>query len=141
MANIKRKALSLSLCIVLIFSMAIPASARASEYFYRTYIEVTDVGNGVLRIKVDLGATETMQELGATKVIVYEKSSSGNYEPIFTFERQYYSQLVTYNRASHVAYVTYYGETGKSYYALCAFYAKNATGSQIKWGGSNIEDT
>ncbi len=141
MTHIRKKSLILLLCFTLMVIMALPASARASEYFYRTYVEVTDVGNGTLRIKVDLGATETMQELGATKVIVHEKKSNGDYEPIYTYTREETPSLVTRNRVSYVTYVTYYGSPGKSYYVLCAFYAKNATGSQIKWGGSNIEDT
>ena len=137
MLPIKKKPLSLLLLFILIFSMAIPASARASEYFYRTYVEATDIGNGVIRIKIDIGATKTMQELGATQVIVYEEQSDGSYDPVKTYTRSEYPSLISYNRATHVSYITHYGTPGKSYYALCALYAKNTSGSQIKWSTSN----
>lgn len=133
----KRRLLSICLCAILIFSMAIPVGARASEYFHRTYIEATDIGSGVIRIKIDLGATETMQELGATKVIVYEKKANGTSEPVRTYTRENTPSLITYNRASYVTYVTYYGSSAKSYYAICSFYAKNSNGAQILWGSSN----
>ena len=141
MTYVKKRTLSLLLCVALMFVMIVPASARASEYFHRTYAEVTHIGNGVLRIKVDLAATGTMQELGATQVIVYEKKSNGSYEPVRTYTRETNPSLVTYNRASYVTYITHYGSTGKTYYALCAFYAKNASGSQILWRDSNPENT
>lgn len=138
MTHIKKRPFSLLLCIVLVFIMAIPVAARASAYFSRTYVEATDIGNGTIRVKVDLAGTGTMQELGATKVIVYEETSPGNFEPVRTYTRQDTPSLVTYNRASYVTYVTYYGSSDTRYYALCAFYAKNNNGSQILWGSSNI---
>lgn len=138
MLHLKRKFAFILVLSILMLGMAIPASARASDYFYRTYVESTDIGNAVIRIKIDIGATETMQELGATQVIVYEEQSDGSYEPIKTYTRSKYPSLISYNRASHVSYITHYGTPGKSYYALCAFYAKNSTGSQIKWGSSNV---
>ena len=36
MKRIGQKQLSLLLCLVLLFTMAIPAGARASDYFHRT---------------------------------------------------------------------------------------------------------
>lgn len=138
MTCIKRRSLALLLCIVLTCCMVIPASARASEYFHRTYVKATNVGGGTLSIMVDLAATGTMQEVGATKVVVYEKKSNGNFEPVYTFTREAYPNLITYNRLSYITYVTYYGDPGKSYYVSAAFYAKNASGSQTKWGDSSV---
>lgn len=133
----RKRISSLLICIILAFLMVVPAGARASAYFSRTYVQSTDIGNGVIRIKIDLAGTGTMQEIGATQVIVYEEQSNGNYEAIRTYTREEYPSLISYNRVSHVSYITHYGTPGKSYFALCAFYAKNSTGSQIKWGTSN----
>lgn len=141
MTCIKKRSLAFVLCVALMCCMVIPASARASEYFHRTYVKTTNVGGGTLSIMVDLAATGTMQEVGATKVVVYEKQSNGNYEPVYTFTREAYPSLITYNRLSYITYVTYYGEPGKTYYASAAFYAKNANGSQTLWGDSNIVHT
>lgn len=66
MKRIGQKQLSLLLCLVLLFTMAIPAGARASDYFNNTYVSATAVGGGTLRIKVDVAASGIMQELGAT---------------------------------------------------------------------------
>lgn len=52
MKRIGQKQLSLLLCLVLLFTMAIPAGARASDYFNNTYVSATAVGGGTLRIKV-----------------------------------------------------------------------------------------
>lgn len=135
----KKKLISLSLCIVmLLFVLVIPASARASAYFSYTSLYAEDLGNGTISIKVHALGTGTMQEIGATQVIIYEKQSDGSYDPVRTYTKGDYPSLISYNRASHLSYVTYYGTPGKSYYALCAFYAKNATGSQIKWSTSNV---
>lgn len=138
MIHTTKRSITLFLLLALMFSITIPASARASEYFFRTYVKATDIGSGVIRILIDVGATETMQELGATQVTVYEEQSDGSYDPVRTYTRYNYSpSMISYNRASHVSYVTHYGTPGKSYYAVCAFYAKNATGSQTKWSTSN----
>lgn len=138
MIHTKKRSIALFLLLALIFSITIPASARASEYFFRTYVKATDIGSGVIRILVDVAATETMQEVGATQVIVYEEQSDGSYDPVRTYTRYNYSpSLISYNRVSHVSYVTHYGTPGKSYFAICAFYAKDENGSQTKWSTSN----
>ena len=135
----KKKIISLSLCIIMLFfTLAIPASARASAYFSYTNVFAEDIGNGTISIKVHVLGTGTMQQIGASQVIVYEEQSDGSYEPVATYTKEtYYPPLVSYNRASHLSYVTHYGTPGKSYYALWAFYAKNKNGSQIKWSISN----
>lgn len=135
----KKKIIPLSLCIIMLFfTLAIPASARASAYFSYTNVFAEDIGNGTIRIKVHVLGTGTMQQIGASQVIIYEKQSDGSYDAVATYTKDnYYPSLISYNRASHLSYVTHYGTPGKSYYALCAFYAKNATGSQIKWSTSN----
>lgn len=87
MKRIGQKQLSLLLCLVLLFTMAIPAGARASDYFNNTYVSATAVGGGTLRIKVDVAASGIMQELGATEIIVHERQANGTYKPVRTFTR------------------------------------------------------
>ena len=78
MKRIGQKQLSLLLCLVLLFTMAIPAGARASDYFNNTYVSATAVGGGTLRIKVDVAASGIMQELGATEIIVHERQAGAH---------------------------------------------------------------
>lgn len=80
MKRIGQKQLSLLLCLVLLFTMAIPAGARASDYFNNTYVSATAVGGGTLRIKVDVAASGIMQELGATEIIVHERQANARKE-------------------------------------------------------------
>ena len=94
MKRIGQKQLSLLLCLVLLFTMAIPAGARASDYFNNTYVSATAVGGGTLRIKVDVAASGIMQELGATEIIVHERQANGTYKPVRTFTRNQNANLI-----------------------------------------------
>ena len=107
MKRIGTKTLALFLCLTLVFSAALSASARASDYFSHTSVSATKSGSGTLRIKLNVVATGAMRELGASEIIVYEKQSNGTYQDVFTFKRDKYPTLVTKNRSSYVTYVTY----------------------------------
>ena len=82
MSNTKRRLLSLTLIAAMFFVMAIPASARASEYIKSLSIITTPSGNGKISITVDVTSTDIMQEVGLVKIIVNEKSASGSYKPV-----------------------------------------------------------
>lgn len=137
MKRIGQKHLSLLLCLVLLFTMAIPAGARASDYFHRTNISATAGGGGTLRIKLNIAATGTMQELGATEVIVHERQANGTYKPVRTFTRNQNPSLIRKNSSSNVVSLTYKGTPGKYYYITAHCYAKNASGTGATWVGSN----
>ena len=137
MKRIGQKQLSLLLCLVLLFTMAIPAGARASDYFNNTYVSATAVGGGTLRIKVDVAASGIMQELGATEIIVHEWQANGTYKPVRTFTRNQNANLIRKNCASNVISLTYKGTPGKYYYITAHCYAKNASGTGATWIGSN----
>lgn len=137
MKRIGTKTLVLFLCLTLVFSAALSASARASDYFSHTSVSATKSGSGTLRIKLNVVATGAMRELGASEIIVYEKQSNGTYQDVFTFKWDKYPTLVTKNRSSYVTYVTYPGTPGKTYYVTAHCYAANASGSQYTWAGSS----
>lgn len=137
MKRIGTKTLALFLCLTLVFSMAISASARSSNYFSDTSVSATKAGSGTLRIKLNVVSLGTMRELGASEIIVYEKQSNGSYKAVSTLKRSAYPNLVTQNRSSYVTYVTYKGTPGKTYYVTAHCYAANASGSQYTWAGSS----
>ena len=137
MKRIGQKQLSLLLCLALLFTMAIPASARASDYFNNTYVSATAAGGGTLRIKVDVAASGTMKELGATEIIVHERQANGTYKPVRTFTRNQNANLIRKNCASNVISLTYKGTPGKYYYVTAHCYAKNASGTGATWVGSS----
>lgn len=135
MSNTKRRALSLTLVAAMFFALAIPASARASEYIKSVAITTTPSGNGKILIKVDVLSTDIMQEVGLVKIIVNEKSASGSYRPVYTFTKDQYNMLAK-QRSSYTITVTYQGTPGKDYYITAQCYAKNTSGSGTSWAGS-----
>lgn len=132
-----QKALSICLVIVLTFGLTITASARASDYFTHGQVSASVAGSGKLKIKLDVLATGTMQEVGATQIIVYEKQADGNYKSVYTFTNAAYPNLIAKGRSSITTSVTYNGTPGKTYYVTAKCYAKNASGSDSTWAGSN----
>ena len=136
MSKMKRRLLSLTLIAAMFFVMAIPASARASEYIHSVSIATTPSGNGKISIRVTVRGTGTMQEIGIMQIVVNEKSSDGSYKPVYTFTRDGHN-LKTKNRETYSATVTYQGTAGKDYYITAQGYAKNARGSGATWAGSN----
>lgn len=135
MINTRQRLLSLILVATMFFALAIPASARASDYIQRVSITTTPSGNGKISIKVEVISTTTMQEVGITQIIVNEKGSNGNYKPVYTYTKEQYGFMAK-NRVSYAATVTYQGTAGKDYYITAQGYAKNARGSGATWAGS-----
>ena len=136
MSKMKRRLLSLTLIAAMFFVMAIPASARASDYITSAAIITNSLGNGKISITVNVAATGKMQEIGATQVIVNEKGVDGNYKPVYTFTKEKMKSLISNNRTTYVFTLTYQGTAGKDYYITAQGYAKNARGSGATWVGS-----
>ena len=136
MKTSQRTILSLFFVVVLTFSLTVPASARASDYFVDKKLSASSAGNGTLKLTLTVLATETMQELGASQIRVYEKQSNGTSKAVYTFYRASYPKLIAKNTASIVVDVTYRGIPGKTYYATAGCYAKNSKGSSTIWVGS-----
>lgn len=134
------RALSLCLMIVLTLGLSVPAAAanlpgsdaeiQASDYFGRRRVTVSAAGSGKLHIVVDVVATGIMQEVGATKVTVYERQSNGSYSAVRTYTRYDTPIMIEKNHLSNKFELTYQGTAGKYYYVIAACYAKNASGSE-----------
>ena len=137
MKRIGQKQLSLLLCLVLLFTMVIPAGARASDYFNGTHVSATAAGGGKISIHLQVDATSIMKELGATEIVVHERQANGTYKSVYTFRRNQYPTLIAKNRISNVVRVTYKGTPGKYYYITAHCYAKNASGTGATWIGSS----
>lgn len=85
MKTSQRTILSLFFVVVLTFSLTVPASARASDYFVDKKLSASSAGNGTLKLTLIVSATETMHELGASQIRVYEKQSNGTGKVVYTF--------------------------------------------------------
>ena len=134
MSKMKHRLLSLTLVAAMFFVMAIPASARASDYITSATIVTNSLGNGKISMTINVVATGKMQEIGATQGIV--KGADGKYKPVYTFTKEKTKSLISSNRTSCMFTLTYQGTAGKDYYITAQCYAKNASGSGATWAGS-----
>lgn len=135
MSKTKQRLFSLTLVAAMFFVLAIPASARASAYIDTAAITTKSLGNGKISIRLDVVATTTMNEVGATQIIVNEKGANGKYSPVYIYTTEKHN-LKAKNCAYYTANVTYQGVSGKDYYITAQCYAKNASGSGTSWVGS-----
>ena len=136
MTKTKQRLLSLTLVIAMFFALAIPASARASDYIARAIVDVSSGGNGKIIILVYVMGKSKMQEIGATTITVHEKKQDGSYQPVYTYTKEKNPNLIGKNRNAYLIDITYQGVAGKDYYILAQCYAKNANGSGITMAGS-----
>ena len=136
MTKTKQRLLSLTLVVAMFFALAIPASARSSDYIARAIVDVSSGGNGKIVILVDVMGKSKMQEIGATTITVHEKKQDGSYQPVYTYTKEKNPNLIGKNRIGYLIDITYQGVAGKDYYILAQCYAKNANGSGITVAGS-----
>lgn len=138
----------LCLLVAMVVSVAVSANAanlpypevdiQASEYFASRKAEIMAAGSGKIKIELDVKATDVMQELGASDIYVYEVQSDGRYTEVYHYTKSTHPVLIQKNDYRSVIQVTYQGTAGKSYYVAAWCYAKNASGSQTTWIGSNV---
>lgn len=127
----KKRFLSL-VCIALLLvslSTAIYAvDARASDYFSATDVRAYAKSGGKILFEVDIDATHTMQEVGASEIYVYEQQDDGSWDNVYTFTMDEHDYLIETNAIGACVDATYQGTVGKNYYALVACYAKDSGG-------------
>lgn len=125
------------ICLILIFVtvFAIPVSAKenatpwGSSYFtsFLSYFHKT-TGNQY-QIWIDVVAVGTMEKIGASEIIVQRSSDNSNWTDVKTYTKEAYTNLVTSNDFTHLAYVTYTATSGYYYRAEVTFYAKKGNGT------------
>lgn len=137
----KRKIISAILTLAFALNLAGTAAAvepRASYYFSYTDVYATAVSDSQIVIDIEINATHTMQKVGATDVYIYEQQSDGDYEIVYTYTSDDYSDLMWSNDAFYFGAVTYQGTEGVKYYAICTLYCKDSSGSEIMHMTTNI---
>lgn len=129
----KKRLLSLFLAMLLLSGLstvAYASSSRASDYFGATSVRAYAENNGVILFEIDVEATHTMQEVGASEVYVYEQQSDGDWEIVYTFRKTSHSSLIWQNSPCAYVDARYQGTIGKKYFATVACYAKDSDGSE-----------
>lgn len=123
------------LVIVVFFSCSVitasAATARASECI-SSYRGVATRSNGSVVISFDITATDTMNTLGASTIVI-EKKSGSSWTPVKTFYSSETAGMTKSNTAFHSSYITYTGASSSATYrAKITFYAANGSTSDSK---------
>jgi len=121
--NISRKKLlrmtSLALAVLLCLSFMTPfAVAEGSPYIGSYGGGMTTGSNGNVTVSFQITGVGKMDEIGSTKVVIYENGTS-----VKTYLYSNTSGMMGYNKTIHGSTVTYAGTVGKSYSAYITFQA------------------
>ena len=133
--------LTLALSFVMLFTItanAFATSTRASAYFSYTEVVAIPTGNGNITVEFEINATKIMQEVGMTKIVIYERQSNGTYNAVKTFTRYNTSGMIETNESYISSSVSYKGKTGTKYYAMAVFYAKDSKGSEELYDETSV---
>ena len=129
----KKRFLSLLFALLLLFGLSTAAyavDARASDYFGYTSVRAYAKSGGKILFEIDIDATHTMQELGASEVYVYEQQDDGSWDNVYTFTMDDHPYLIETNTVGAYVDATYQGAVGKNYYAAVACYARDSEGAE-----------
>ena len=137
----KKRFLSLLFALLLLFGLSTAAyavDARASDYFGYTSVRAYAKSGGKILFEIDIDATHTMQEVGASEIYVYEQQDDGSWDNVYTFTMDEHSYLIETNSMSACVDATYQGTVGKNYYAAVACYAKDSNGYECLYDDTPV---
>lgn len=129
----KKRFLSLLFAALLLISLSTvvyAVDARASAYFGATSVRAYAKSGGKILFEIDIDATHTMQELGASEVYVYEEQDDGSWDNVYTFTMDEHPYLIETNTVGAYVDATYQGTVGKTYFATVACYARDSSGAE-----------
>ena len=129
----KERFFSLFFALLLLFSVSTVSyavDARASDYFSFTDVRAYAKSGGKILFEVDINATHTMQEVGASEIYVYEQQDDGSWDNVYTFTMDEHSYLIETNTAGAFVDATYQGTVGKKYFGTVVCYARDSAGAE-----------
>ncbi|MCI9467881.1 MAG: hypothetical protein HFG45_01070 [Oscillospiraceae bacterium] len=132
--------LSVILALALTFSMIPLANAveqRGSDYFAASGVQAFAEGGGKVLIEFDIAATDMMDEIGASKIRIYEQQPNGTYSNVHTYTRDDDGMMFT-NDCFAYGDIYYQGISGRKYYAAVSMYCKDSTGSETITRNTNV---
>jgi len=137
----KKRFLSLLFAALLLISLSTvvyAVDARASAYFGATSVRAYAKSGGKILFEVDINATHTMQEVGASEIYVYEQQDDGSWDNVYTFTMDEHPYLIETNDFGACVDATYQGTVGKNYYAAVACYAKDSNGYECLYDDTPV---
>ncbi len=116
------------------------ASARSSAYLnsYRAFI--IPQSGGEIPVTVDVSGRESMDEIGASKIYIYESTDGTNFTRVATYRSGSYPEMLKSDTTTYYdSPVVYSGEVGYYYYADVYCYAAKDGGSDTRLYSTSVE--
>lgn len=112
------RGLAALLLLVFSCSLSIPANASvySSDYLYTYSATLSPQGNGVMKISYTVIATDVLEELGVSKIVV-EKKVGNSWIEAKTFTNDDYPELSTTSSNVCKEHILYNGVAGTEYRA------------------------
>ena len=131
--------LSACLCVPVLAAASQPVAPRSSDYLTILGSDVCAKGGGKLQIWFTAAATNYMDELGSTRIYLYESTDNVTFTRIATFLADDYPNMISYNDSFHSSYVSYQGTAGRYYKAYACIWAGKNGGGDARYTWSNSE--
>ena len=138
--NIKRPTVFRIAVLLLVVALICPINAnavepRASNYLASYSAYIYPAGWGKVQVWFDVTGVETMDEIGALKIWLYESTDGETWTQAKLFQYMDYSDMLTYNDYTHSGHVEYAGTIGRYYKAyVCVWAGQDGEGdSRYFW--------
>ena len=127
----KRKMRCISIVLAVMMLASIPVCADEagtySSLFFTSYgVSIDKISSTVLVVGYDITATQTMDELGMSKIKIQRSSDGVNWTTAHTFTKDTYPWFICEDTGSHSGTVQCTTLTGYYYRAKITYYAKKA---------------
>jgi len=120
MVETKNKTIRLiAVALIIVFMTSITftvASARSSTYIERYGSGISAGSNGKITVSFSIAGSSKMDEIGSTKITIYENGTL-----VKTYLNSTTTGMMASGKVSHAGTVTYSGVKGKSYRAIVTF--------------------
>lgn len=123
--------ISLLFAIALLFTLSVGATVdRASDYIDYTFVDCFVAEGTTIYVSYAIGATNFMDELGASRIAIYEKSGS-SWKIAHTFNK-YDKGMITSGVGYYANTMSYSGKDNTEYKVIVTLYAMDSTGSDSR---------
>lgn len=110
-----------------------------SSVFFSAYDSFLRNPSGtIIRIWFDVMGNGTMDEIGASSIVLERSSDGVQWTAVKTFLPENYPKMICENTSIAYDYVVYSGSYGYYYRAYVEFYAKNSRGTGYIWDYSEV---
>lgn len=112
------RSIAVFLLVVFSCSLSTPANASvySSDYLYKYSATLSPQGGGVMKVSYNVMATDTLKELGVSKIVI-EKKVGNSWIEAETYINSDYPELSTTNDDIHRGHILYNGVAGTEYRA------------------------